>query len=971
MALLLSQDFQSLASIDDAGGLYSNANIWVEGGGRNGTNAVQILPGANWLTYPTAGHEGTPYLNIRKGTIELWFKPMFDPSFVPTNHNGQYMWDFKWNTQSVVMPLWKSETVGQKLFPQFYTGPSFVSTEPFQFESCRPGTFHLVRFFWDLSLPNTAGFSLYYTGAGTAYCSVSLLNGIKLTATGMQDRRIFLSSTCQNLGDIVALINTISGFHATLLGDPTARGLMNNVANAVLPTTLANATVFQQMNSYILLQVNDYYAPLLWFNPLDTETMSPTARMALGTRNDHFYPGNMVFDNLKVYDSVELPATSYGPFPQNFFDSPTPENIAVYDSLFAGDGFPGAHETHATQPDDCPILDAGIAPGEDVIAFQRANFEWVLPNYVPAESEIKTTFAYKAPLGEYETVFFNIYSRIALTDMALNYTALTGPGTIVKSNLDLRVVYNWFQGTNTTSTVSSPLPFYVPELMLHSDIWDGVDQINPQLDTSLGQFKIAKLTKQDHVDTEMAAYTSKQFGLILEVPSHTIPGDYIGTVTITATEIATPIVLTLIFTILPFALRDSGSIAMPWLNIDDVHYYAGATHMNLDAWAIYQQILAEQVKHGLTGVMHGCYNDYDNGHDGDLTRGNAYVYGDGFGNPMPFLDYVEKKIQCGHNAGVKMACLYAGGKETRGVWYETLNREYTTQLVGLLTKAPYNYKPWLLGRDEFPDSPSAGYDFAVIMNARIKEVDALSFVNSVYWKTNDLNNNGYTTTNLLPGTVYTPSQTKIDGASYIISDGHLWDMIAKRAPKIPGRYETYYFQTRTPYPNYERYLCGYFRYLTKCDGPQPTWFLAGWGNDFGLFTNYGVAYPAVDQSNNFHVIPTLHGCAMREGFKDDKYLSTWQYYRDRAAISHPTQVAASDEAIKGASGILARYTDLYPYSADASWRNSPAQFAADREAIIAEIITLQNLHSTRSLVCGAIPGKVGGKKANKVAMVQQ
>jgi hypothetical protein len=676
--------------------------------------------------------------------------------------------------------------------------------------------------------------------------------------------------------------------------------------------------------SYILLQVNDVYRPLVSCAPITPDTIMPGATMYLGNRSSKGQPAHAIFDSLRVWDTPLIPVS---PFPQYFFNPAVPATIATFDALYANDGICSAHETHATQPADCPILAAGIAPGQNVVAFERPAFEWVLPNYVPVESEIKSTFAYKAPLGEYETVFFNIYSRIALSNMALNYTALTGPGTIAKSNLDLRVVYNWWQSSLDTGTVAEPLPVYAPELMLHSDIWDRVKQINPQLDPTIGQFKIPTLLRQDHVDTAMSAYTSKQFGLIIYIPPETTPGNYTGMVTITATQLSTPLIININFTVLPFALRDSGSIAMPWLSMDDIWYYAQSSRMKMDAWDIYKKTMQEMVKYGIYGVQHGCVNDYDNGHTNQTQYGNARVYG-----KISYLPYLKKKIQLSREAGMKMVCMYAGCRE------DTLHNEYTVDLVNLMKS--YGYEPWLMGQDEFADAGSATWIYQCTKSKRIKEIGGKSFTNTVYAKTIAMDR-GYTLT-VPPYTVYTPEQTTLDGASYIIGDFHLQDMQGKRSAKL-NKYETYYFQTRSLVANYERHWCGYFRYLTACNGPQPTWFVAfpsGWRDYPGRYSNYGVVYPAVDQKHKFQLIPTLHGCAMREGFKDDKYLATWKYYRDRVAAAHPMEVAASQTVI---NAILAHYREEFACAVNGGLRNSLAQFAADRTTIINEILTLKKL----------------------------
>ncbi len=934
-ALLLSQDFESLNDIVAAGGSYSGVSLLP---GKSG-NAVKLdSPSSACVTYPTAGH-----FNIQKGTIEFWMAPLWDTFVSPVDFTGQTILQFQWGTdQSLEIDIAKVPSSPKAkglwaLFTAFNYGKRddrrLMSWEPHQLMSFRPNKFNRIKLFWDFSLPNTDGFSLYYNGPGKATCSVTKNDGVRIVAPGIN--KVFsYGSGYYNLGQIVKGINAMPGFHATLIGDPAAQGFMVNIAAGVNDINVpAPGPVFQQYNSYLLLETNDFYAPIVWCAPIVPQALMKGATIYLGNRWAKDRPAHAIFDSLRVWDTPLLPVS---PFPQHFFNPADPASIATFDALYANDGFCSAHETHATQPADCPILSTDIAPGEDVIFFERPQFEWVLPNYVPKKPEIKTTFKYRVPLGEYETVFFNIYSRIDLNNMVINNTKLIGPDIIAKKHLDLRVVYNWWQNS-LDGTAATALPFYAPELMLHKDTIP-----NPQFDKTIGQFKIPTLVSQDHVDTAMQAYTAKQFSLTIYVPPGTPPGDYTGIASITADELKTPLFINLHFSVLPFTLRDSRSIAMPWLSLDDIWYYSRPSAMNLNYWLIYQKIMEEMTKYGIYGVQHCCVNDYDAGHKGNTLHGQAFVIA-----KMAYSDFIKKKVQLSQKAGMKMVCIYAGFRPA------TRNLEYTPELVALMQS--YGFDPWLMGQDEF--GVPGNVDNQVGISARVKSIGGLILTNTVY-KNAVLLDGGYTTTTLTPNIAYTPAQTTLDGVSYIIGDGHLSDMMSGRMPKTAGRYETYYFQTRTLYPNYERYWCGYFRYLTGCNGPQPTWFVANADNwtDFirRNLSAYGVVYPALDQNHNFQLIPTLHGCAMREGFKDDKYLATWKYYRDRAAKTHPREVSDSQAVV---DGILARYCDKFPYTANAGFRNSMAQFAADRDAIINEILALIKLQSDPGLVSGTISGK--------------
>jgi hypothetical protein len=952
-ALLLSQDFESLDDISAAGGSYSGVSL-VPGESGNG---VKIDASGAYITYPTARH-----FNIQKGTLEFWVKPLFDMHVPPTNTAKQYLFDFQWGKNqhfSIMMakiPAAPSQHAFWGLsvfFPPTNDPPraDFSSLEPYMFcRSMRPDVFSRFRAYWDFSLPNTDALSIYYSGSGTAYYSVNSTDGIVLSAPGVV-KRIGYRSGYYSLGAWVSAINAVKGFHATLIGDPSAQGFMVNTRSTALPTTSETAAKFQQMNSYLILQANDVYSPVYWRNYLAPQALRSDATMGFGCQANRNYPGRVILDSLKVSNTVELPVI---PFPQHFANPYFPKTMATYKSLFANDGFCSAHETHATQPTDCPVLGTDIAPGEDVIFFERGAFEWVLPNYVPAANEIKDNFTYHGtPLGEKETAFFNIYSRIALTNMELTYTPLTGPGTIAKANLDLRVVHNWWNGSHD-GTVAETLPVYAPELMLHCDIFGeaihGVKQVDPQLDPTIGG-KVPVFLKLDHVHTKMAAYTAKNFGLIYKVPVDATPGNYTCTVTLTANELAEPMTITLNITVLPWALRDAKNVALPWLSVYNLYTLCNATPGLDDWWDSFKKCLKEMRDYGMDGVQIHAINDYA---DAYRSWGTAFMPesphdGKGFikpggkpGNPVSqadLLKYWENVLRICHDVGMKMVCMYAATQPGR------LNLDYTPELVDLMES--FGFEPWLFGRDEYDQNQKSGTFIEQVAKAeRIHEVGGKCLVDS--WSGAFKSFDQYMEAKY-PGHL---GSDFLQGRIHIIGDAYMHDVILGVKQKKPQCYESYYFQTRTLYPNHERYWCGYFRYHTGFDGPQPTHaFALGW-QDFGftkdkpaLTIPYGIIYIAVDQNNNLQFLPTLHGCAMREGFKDDKYLATWEYYKDKVAMTHPTQVADSQAVI---NKILTRYKEDYGHVVTPAMRNSATQFATDRKAVIREIITLKKLQNGRS-----------------------
>jgi hypothetical protein len=941
MALVLSQDFPSLADITAAGGTYGNISI-LTGGGPGGVDAVNAPDANSWIAYPG------DLVNQQKGTIEFWLATVGWDTTVGDIGTSiarivyQSQWSANYNVNSRIGSVFKSATQkGQILFGHYinegkpdYRYFSAYGNYSFPKEFGR-NQWNRFKLCWDFSQADTNALSVYYDGTNpTATAVCDMYSGIGRLRLIDNAEHSFGSPWGQaNLGEIVDAINAMTGWHATLIGNPAAQGWFVEFASVSCKGSL-NAVTVVQKNSYVILQMGQQFSPVTWFKAFTPDSFVPGNLFYLGNRNYKDQGLRAKFAKLRIYDTVELPVT---PFPQYFFNPNRPADITLYDSLFANDGFAGNHETSATCPADCPVLDPAIHPGEDVLAFEVPAFDWVMPSYVPATGDIKTTFAYKVPLGEYETVFFNLYPRIALNNMALNYTALTGPGTILKTNLDLRVVWNWWQGTPSDSTVKDPLPVYGPELMLHCDIFDGVTQINPQLDPTIGQFKIPTFIKQDHVDTSMAAYTAKQFGLTLYVPADTPPGNYTGTVTITATEIVTPIVLTLNFTVLPFALREANNpenIATPWsAKESDVDYWAalGLNWSVAKRWDVYQQIFAEMIKYGITGVQICCNSDNRGGY--------ASRYGD-----TTYFDYVSTKVEIAKTVGMKFCAIYAGNTQA-----DLDAGDYTVAITDMMQAKGFD--PYLKGQDE-PGTSNVAW--AITKAQYIRSVNGLPIHTGTYEYAMIINDS-------VPLAYWSLS----------MGDNHPYDLMAGRVEKKPSVFETYYFQTRTLYPQYERYYSGYFRHLTGCNGPMPSWFTAN-PNDYTdfnrVYTAYGVVYLGLDKTGEFQIIPTLHGCSMREGFKDDKYLATWQYYYDRIVTARPAEAAAS-LAVKDA--ILVHYYDEYPYIIGAGLKQPMSQYAADREAIIQEILTLKGLQVGRSLVGGVIPNKISGKYADKIAGVKQ
>jgi hypothetical protein len=658
-------------------------------------------------------------------------------------------------------------------------------------------------------------------------------------------------------------------------------------------------------NSYLVAKLDDTYTPCKKVAPVGADGFAPDAKIILGQDFNGRYPAEAIIDELKIYDQSLLPVV---PFPEYQFNPADPASVATFLKLFANDGFAENFKTYNTQPADCPKLSDAINPGQNVLFFQRPAFEQVFENYVPQSTEINNQFNYQAPPGEFETIFFNVYSRIDLNNVVVIYSDFQGPkGTIPKANLDLRVVKNWFQAAKGPSTVADQLPCYVPELLLHND------QIPLDTDKTLSREKVPSLPILDHVETKISRYTSRQFAMIVNVPQDAAAGFYESTVTLKAAGLPDQ-QLKLNLEVLPFALVDPGKIYGLWYALD--WFYA--KKMGLDIYKILQRDLIDIRNHGFNTIIFYSYND-------------AIDF-----RPISALEVQSKKIEAAQQLGFKRAVIYTGVRPA------TLSQDLTIQQREMMMQ--HGFTPWFYGVDEMglghlleehikKSMHIHSLGGKVVTTTSKVTVDALDDPHSLAYRS------------FPPGT-YEP----LDWAIYSLLEKYHNDLMAGKAQKNPQKIETYYWQCRDPNPQTNRYYCGYFPWITGLDGPCIHAYRGGGSkgqfyNDFDWtgpnrrFRPYTLAPPSAQGP-----VPTFQWEASREGIKDGKYLATWKYYKDKVAPANPILAHQSEQVI---NNILEHYKDKAPTYNPAAYRNSMAQVAADREAIIKEIKKLKNLPESK------------------------
>jgi hypothetical protein len=176
-----------------------------------------------------------------------------------------------------------------------------------------------------------------------------------------------------------------------------------------------------------------------------------------------------------------------------------------------------------------PVDRSYLDPYPDYVLYTRSYLEHILPDTVPEAHEITTTISTFATPGEYEPLSFAIYARRPLTEVTVSLTDLTrsslsSSSVITAGNVDLRTVRVITKRLDNHSAPDETE--LVPEIL---------DYNTPQ---------------------DIPAETSKQYWLIIHVPSETPPGDYQGTITVTPANAPTP-PLDLTLTVLPFTLQES------------------------------------------------------------------------------------------------------------------------------------------------------------------------------------------------------------------------------------------------------------------------------------------------------------------------------------------------------------------------------------------------------------------------------
>jgi len=584
---------------------------------------------------------------------------------------------------------------------------------------------------------------------------------------------------------------------------------------------------------------------------------------SLGSTNTGSISADGAMDELKIYK-------------ESIFDPLNP--IASYTALTRNDGLWQVHETTQNSPQDAPVLDATISPGEDFLFYRSDAFESIYEGSVPTAAAVTNSFNYRSAQNEYESLFFNLYSRQTLNGVQLDFTDFVGPtATIPKASAQLRVVKNWFQaGSDSVKTV---FPVYTPELLVSDD------RI-PLQGLAWSYNSLPSLPILPGVVTDVASSTSKQFIVTLQVPDGTPPGIYTSTVTVTPATLPAK-TLTLNVEVLPFTL--------PTPNKDYVIYHRA----RVDTTAVqdytglvrYQQQVEDIARHGFNGLtLYGA----DNG-------------------------WQDDKLLMANNAGITRTAISMAA--------------FNSNLKLLMES--FAYEPYFYGRDEpntmdrmvtehLPKSIAIHAGGAKVVTA-IQKVwaDRLKDPNDVIYDT------------FPAGTLEPLDFTNVSRSAGGLQYFHdLIDGLVTSQER-----ETYYWQIMVEDPRVNRFMSGYFLWNTGLNGIFPYVYqhvsnnpyddFDIWSSHTTVFRDHLVTYPSQEGP-----VGTIQWEALREGIDDVRYLTAWQQLKDQALPINPTVAQASEVVI---SGLLAKY-NRYENRLTVAIND----FYNDRATIIDEILGLQN-----------------------------
>jgi hypothetical protein len=593
----------------------------------------------------------------------------------------------------------------------------------------------------------------------------------------------------------------------------------------------------------------------------------------IGSSAANTQPAAGVIDELYIYDKSIIA---------------TQRSAEIYSKYTRDNNIQEAHETIHNSP-DAQLLDASIAEGENVFFFKKKPFEAVYEGSLPEQADVANALTFSILRNQYETLFFNVYSRLDITEANVQISDLDGPGAVINSSdIQLKVVHNWFQ-SGRFSAFRDVLAIYVPELLLDDDRIDFTEQ--EWAHNNLPQF-----ATHEGAWTSMQSNTAKQFAIIVHVPEGQVPGAYSGTVTFTTD---TNVVKTL-----------SVNIEVLTPVLPDIDKYVGIYHESIidETLASNRSVTLDRFRKQLADIKAHGFNSIG-------------VYS---ADPT----YIDEVFAAGLDQLVGIVS-FQGADLANGI-------------SALLPKYDeYDLEPLIFGRDEpyLDDRIISHINKSAVIDSMGASVITAINIDSA----NELRDCGGRVY-LLPGITEPNNCQPLDyenlNPGYPVTAAYFTDIVNAPSLKPTDREQSYYWQLVQEYPGVSRFHAGFYFWLNKMDGVFPYVYNKVRANPYDDFDaeinsterDLHIAYPSDDGP-----VPTIQWEALREGLDDYRHLMAWQaleQYVDILDGQTTSSVAPQSRAM--IDGILDKYKDIQNH------KTLPmSEYATDRETLITEIISLE------------------------------
>jgi hypothetical protein len=590
-------------------------------------------------------------------------------------------------------------------------------------------------------------------------------------------------------------------------------------------------------------------------------------RFAVGSRFNGTIPADGWIDDLRIYA-------------EPIFTSRNPTDAFI--NATRGDGVWQPHETIYNSARDATRLDDGYQPSEDIFFYTTPPFTAVYEGSVPDFAQIvqpSDAAHYRSAMGDTQSLFFNVYSRVDVAEATLTISSLAGSGGAIDAgSIDLRVVKNWWQASAGHQRDYYP-PVYTPELLLSDDRFDFGSQV-------WSRDNLPSLPRLGYALTEFDAYTSKQFAIEVKVPADAVPGLYSGVVTLAAPGVADR-VLGVDLEVLDIALEEPDK--------DFILYHRATYHNPEDPDYMTESRYEQQVRDIREHNLNRIY-----------LRATDTTYFDKIAEEA----FSELAIS-----------------QVRDV----------SQLDAMLS---YGMEPFFYGIDE-PNSVAkiqnqidrskeihslcSGQNCGKVITAITKEwADRLWDPNDPIYEAGEYEPLDYANLNVTASEEYIGARRRGERSGIALKEYR----------------QVYYWQIRREDPRVNRYYAGFHLWLTDLDGIYPYVYQSIQQNPYDDFDiEEGTPYYAARRDGHASYpsqqgpVCTIEWEALREGIDDYRYLQTWDGLRQEVESVDPLEAARSAAAVDAA---LEKYR-----AADALETVDIAAYDADRQLIETEILALK------------------------------